>query len=217
MIFLRSDFWKAVVAGEAIALLVLPIFQNLKVFDFVPEKYVGILPWLIFLWLLFLPTATVVGLYIFYKIAVFKWPVLFQIGKYGIVGWLNVFLSIGIFNFLMLLTGIAKGILVDGFAAIAFLLTMINSFLWNKFWTFNMRGSGDTKREYVRFFAVTLSMALLSTGLIHSTVNIIGAPTGFDLRLWSNIALAVTIPISFLGNFLGCKMFVFNDKKSDVK
>jgi len=40
-------------------------------------------------------------------------------------------------------------------------------------------------------------------------INTIGAPQGIDPKVWANIAFFVLIPISFLGNFFGYKIFVF--------
>ena len=38
MLFSKSDFWLAVVAGEAIAILSIPIFKNIKIFEFVAQQ-----------------------------------------------------------------------------------------------------------------------------------------------------------------------------------
>ena len=200
------------VAGEAIALLVIPVFQNLKILDLIRSWDAISLFWFLVLWLLFLPTAVVVGLYFFYRVSVARWPIFFQIGKYGIVGWLNTFLFAGLVNFLVWLTGIAEGFSVDLFAIIAFVLSSINSFYWNKFWTFEAKNTVDIKKEYIKFFVISAVMSLINTGVIHLLVNTIGAPQAIDAKIWVNIVIAITIPIAFFGNFLGYKIFVFKDK-----
>lgn len=200
------------VAGEAIALLVIPVFQNLKILDLIRSWDAISLFWFLVLWLLFLPTAVVVGLYFFYRVSVARWPIFFQIGKYGIVGWLNTFLFAGLVNFLVWLTGVAEGFSVDLFAIIAFVLSSINSFYWNKFWTFEAKNTVDIKKEYIKFFVISAVMSLINTGVIHLLVNTIGAPQAIDAKIWVNIVIAITIPIAFFGNFLGYKIFVFKDK-----
>ena len=207
MNFSKSDFWLAFIAGEAIALLALPVFKNLKVFNLfsIRDGY-------LFLWLVFLPLATAAGLYLIYRLAVFKWPVIFQIGKYGIIGWLNTFLFAGIINLLVWNSGVSKGYLVDVFSVIAFIFCTINSFFWNKFWTFRFNQGQNMKREYLKFFIVSGVMVLVNTGLMHLLINIIGAPAGLNPKAWINIAVAVTIPTAFLGNFLGYRIFVFRNK-----
>ena len=212
MSFTRADFWKAVIAGEAIALLVMPVLKNLGILNFIWSLNIAPMPLLLLFWLLFMPAATVVGLYLFYLIALAKWPIAFQIGKYGIVGWLNTFLFAGLINLLVWLTGIVDGVIVDGFALTAFVLTTINSFYWNKFWTFDVKNTSDIKKEYVKFFIVSAVMSLINTGVIHLLVNTIGAPQSIDAKVWVNIVIAITIPIAFFGNFLGYKIFVFKNK-----
>ena len=204
MKFSKTDFWKAIVAGEAIALLILPIFKNIKIFALTSPFIV--------LWLIFLPLATVFGLYVFYRISVLKWPILFQIGKYGIVGWLNTFFAAGILNFLMWVSGISQGYWLDVFLVAAFVLGMTNNFIWNRFWIFETKDAYNIKRDYVRFFAVSIVAALLNVGLVHLIVNIIGPPSGFDPKIWVNVAMAIVIPVFFLIGFFGYRTFVFKSK-----
>lgn len=211
-VFLRSDFWKAFVAGAAIAVLSLPVLENLNVFDSDPVRRNSVA--YLILWFILLPMASALGLYGVYRMSARQWPVLFAIGKYGIIGWLNTFLSIGIFNFFVLLTGVAKGWTADAFIAASFAITVTHSFFWNKFWIFGARRSIDARLEYIRFFAVTGATAVLNTIVFHIIVNTMGAPAGIDSKLWANAALAVLIPISFFGNFLGYRIFVF--KKTHV-
>jgi len=197
--FLKSDFWRAFIAGEGIALLSLPIFKNLKIFNST----------LIFIWIIFLPFVAALGLYLVYRLTIQRWSAAFQVAKYGIIGLLNTFLAAAILNFFILITGIAKGLWVDVFVFVAFCGGVTNSFFWNKFWTFRANNTGKAKKEYVKFFAVTGAVSLLNVFLMHILINTIGAPQGIDPKVWANIAFFVLIPISFLGNFFGYKIFVF--------
>ncbi len=206
--FSRSDFWRALIAGEGIALLTLPTLRNLNLLSFLNHsasiKLSALLGWLIFF-----PLATVFGLYIFYLVSRDRWPRFFELGKYGIVGILNTFMSLGIFNFFILLTNRASGFLVDLFALTAFVITVTNSFFWNKFWIFGEKNPALMKTEYVRFFSVSGAIALFNLLLVHLWVNVLGAPAGFDPALWANIIFILTIPISFFGNYFGYRIFVF--------
>jgi len=202
MIFSRADFWKAVIAGELIALLALPVLKNLGFFK----------SWFISIWLSALPLATVFGLYVFYFVAIRKWPLLYQIGKYGIVGWLNLFVTAGVLNFLILISDIAKGLIFDVFVIISFCAGITNAFFWNKYWTFGMNDSGDGKKEYVKFFVVSGVVAIVNAGLMHLWVNVIGAPETIDPKIWVNIAFGALIPVSFFGNFFGYRLFVFKEQ-----
>lgn len=209
MTFSKSDFWRAFIAGGLIAFLALPVFKNLKVFDlFIGDSNAALYLFLGF-WIVFLPVATAIGLYAIYSISIPRWPIFYQIGKYGIIGFLNTFLALGILNFLILVSGISNGLWFDGFVVIAFWGSVTNAFFWNKFWTFSAKGTEEIKKEYVKFFAVSGIVALINVFLMHLLVNVIGVPFFVAPEVWVNIAFAFLIPVSFFGNFFGWKIFVF--------
>ena len=114
------------------------------------------------------------------------------------------------------MTGASSGYLADVFAAIAFVLVVTNSFFWNKYWTFSAGQDQKTVREYVEFFAVSLSGAFINVGLFHVIVNIIGPRGGVSPEGWANIAGILGIPISLAWNFTGYKFFVFKSKKQEI-
>ncbi len=203
----KSDLWPAFIAGLGIALFSLPILKNIS---FLPSRK-GIL----FLWVIVISLGAMLGIYIT-KLLGRKKPVIFQIAKYGLIGWLNVFLYAGIFNFFSWLTGIASGYTADFFLLISFVLTTTNAFFWNKTWTFKAGLSGDGRKEYIKFFVVSGLVAILNIFLFHLIVNTIGAPEKINAELWANIAIFALIPVSFLGNFFGYKFFVFKDRVSET-
>ncbi len=129
-------------------------------------------------------------------------------GKYGVIGVLNTLLNAGVFNLLIALTGIAVGLTLDSFLIIAFIIAVINSYFWNKYWAFGST-SVQIGGEATRFFAVSAVVALVNAGILHLIVNIIGAPHGVDPKIWANFGLAVTIISAFFGNFFSYKFFVF--------
>ncbi|QQG46199.1 MAG: glycosyltransferase [Candidatus Niyogibacteria bacterium] len=204
----KSDFWPALFAGLGIAVLSLPILKNISVFDEIFSFNRGLAYIILILWLLIIPLGAVLGVYIA-DIIGRKKPIIFQIVKYGLIGWLNVFIYAGIFNMISWLTGIVSGLAADFFLVISFIATTVNGFFWNKFWTFEARG-GDGRKEYIKFFAVTGATALLNIFLFHLIVNTFGAPDGISEEIWANIAILGLIPVAFLGNFFGYKIFVFS-------
>lgn len=206
--FSMQDLWRAAIAGEAIAILSLPVLKNLNFLEMLAARGVTFNQFL-FIWLIALPATSALGLYLAHRSIGFLGPMIFELAKYGIVGWLNTFLQAGTFNLLILMTGIAVGLWVDGFAVASFAVAITNGFFWNKFWTF---GAGNTQRgekEYAKYVFVTSITSLLGLLLLHIIINMIGAPQGIDEKVWANIALAILMPISFFGNFFGSKIFVF--------
>lgn len=207
--FFKKDFRLTILAGEATAWLSLPILKNIKIFDILIEKNINATGFLIF-WILFIPAAAILALSAFYFFAKYKNRIgFFELGKYGVVGVLNTFLNAGIFNFLIFITDISLGIIVDLFFVIAFTGTVINSFFWNKYWSFEKRSAENIKTEAVQFFGISAAVALINAVILHIIVNVIGAPPGIDPKIWANVALALTIITAFFGNFFGYKFIVF--------
>ncbi|MBI5045443.1 MAG: GtrA family protein [Candidatus Niyogibacteria bacterium] len=207
--FTKSDFWRAFAAGAIIALFAVPVLENIKIFEIAREYDPTVLRVALIAWFMILPLASALGLFVFYRMALIWRPVAFEVGKYGLVGWLNTFLQIGVFNGLIWITAITQGLAVDLFAVISFVAAATNGFFWNKFWTFNAYGTNRGKSEYIKYFSVVGITSLLNTTFLHLMVNVVGAPQGFDPKIWANVVLATLIPISFIGNFLGSKFFAF--------
>ncbi len=207
--FAKKDFWLAILAGEIVAWLSLPTLKNLKILDILAERGIGLTGFVIF-WAIFIPLGATFGLGAFYFLAKYKNRIgFFQLGKYGVIGVLNTFLSAGVFNLLIFITDISSGITVDLFFIVTFTVTVINSFIWNKYWSFEERETETIAGEALRFFSVSAAVAIVNIGIIHLVVNIIGAPAGLDPKIWANIALAFTIVTAFFGNFFGYKFIVF--------
>lgn len=207
IIFKKRDFWLAILSGELVAWLSWPVLKNLKILDILAGLGIGTL-WFSAFWSLFVPAGAVLALYLFFILARSKnRPGFFQLGKYGVTGVLNTFMDGGIFNLLVLITAIAVGWWVIIFRVISFGVTIVNSFFWNKFWSFE--AAGETGAQAVRFFSVSVSVALINLGIFALLVNVIGAPAGIEPKIWANISLALTIITAFLGNFFGFKFIVF--------
>lgn len=198
----KSDFWPALIAGAGIAVLSGPVLKNLGFFNYLS----------FFLLFFFVPSAAVIGISIAQKISV-RYPIVKQLAKYGLVGWLNVSIYAGVFNLLSWISGIAKGLIADAFVVVAFIITITNAFFWNKLWTFQAKGSGEGGKEYIKFFMVTGFTTVLNTIIFHAIINVLGAPAGLDEKIWANVAIVFAIPVSFVGNFFGYRFFVFKNKK----
>jgi len=207
--YTKKDFWLAILAGEIIVWLSLPTLKNIKILELLAKWGIGLKPFMIF-WALFVPASAILGLYLFYSAAKYKNRLgLLQMGKYGVIGVLNTFLNAGIYNFLIFITNIASGFTVDSFFIVAFIITVTNSFLWNRYWTFEQIGTETVSKDAFQFFFVSTIVAVINFVILHIIVNVIGAPAGIDLKIWANIALAFTIITAFFGNFFGYKFFVF--------
>lgn len=212
IIFSKKDFWLAILAGEASAWLSLPILKNLKIFDILAEQGINATGFSFF-WIIFVPIGAISALNFFYFLAKYKDRIgFFQLGKYGVIGVLNTTLNAGVYNFFIFITNIAFGLRLDLFFVIAFVITVINSFLWNKFWSFEDKEIKNIKAEAIKFFGVSAAVATINAIILHIIVNVVGAPIGADPKIWANVALSLTIITAFLGNFFSYKYIVFSNK-----
>ena len=210
--YIKKDFWLAILAGEIVVWLSLPTLKNIKILELLAKWGIGLKLFIIF-WAFFVPAGAILGLYLFYWIAKHKNRLGFlQMGKYGVIGVLNTFLNAGIYNLLIYITNIAYGFTVDLFFIVAFIITVTNSFFWNRYWTFEQTGTETVGKDAFQFFSVSIVVAIINIGILHIIVNIIGAPMDIDLKIWANIALALTIITAFFGNFFGYKYIVFSAK-----
>lgn len=135
--------------------------------------------------------------------------VVFQAAKFFLVGTLNTFIDLGVLNLLIWLSGIAAGIFYSVFKTISFLVATINSYFWNRYWTFEKRKEVPRPREFFKFLIITSIGLLINVSVASFLVNIIGSQFGITEKIWANIGAIVAAFFAFLWNFLGSKFIVF--------
>ena len=137
-------------------------------------------------------------------------PSFFEFTKFAVVGVLNSGVDFGILNALMLVTGHASGAAFLAFKSVSVTLGVINSYIWNKYWTFAAAKSpSGARRELVSFMVVTLIAVGVNVAGADVIVNVIGAPSGFSSKLWANIGAISGAGLTLFTNFFGYKFFVF--------
>lgn len=200
MNFSKKDALLAPLVGFFVAALLLIVVKNLE-FKLPFNKY-----WLLFVF----PILSLAGLYTLFRISLIWKPFVFQFGKFFVVGGLNTFLDLGILNFFILITNVTAGYMFSVFKAVSFIITVINSYFWNKLWTFNKR-----EGRFILFFVVVAGSFLINVGIASFLVNIVGHPENISPKIWDNIAALSSIVFVLTWNFLGMKFIVF--KKSAPK
>ena len=220
----KKDYFVISIIGFLFGLLLLPVLNNIKLPFFAVDlknAFLLIIGFVIFanlaLWL-----ASLLSRFI---------PVFLQVAKFAAVGGLNTLLDLGILNVLILISGVAVGYWYPVFKGISFVVANINSYFWNKHWTFqetqinadNKQINADSIRvnprkyprksasfkEFSQFLTVSIIGFGINIGIASLIVNIIGAPENISPERWANIgALSATI-ISLVWNFIGYKFFVF--------
>jgi len=193
----KSDLIAGLIAGFLIAFLALAVLANFSV-------RFGKLRWLL---VAAVPLLVAAGLYIARWLSKF-WPALWQIAKFLVTGVLNTLVDLGVLNFLIYITNIAAGLWYGVFKGTSFLIAVVNSFFWNKYWTFEDR-QPLAGSQFVKFLAVSAAVLLLNVGTATFVVDVIGPRGGIDPKIWANVAAVAASIVSFAGNFLGYRFLVF--------
>lgn len=193
---MRNDLLLSAFIGLAVAVAILFISGNLELQ----------IPYLASL-LLALPLLSILGMAAAALIAK-KIPLVLQASKFLLVGALNTFVDLGVLNLLIFLSQASSGPLFVVFKGTSFLVAVLNSYAWNKFWTFSSKRSASGT-EFLQFLAVSAVGFAINVGTASAVVNVIGPQFGTGDTVWANAGALVAAFASFAWNFIGYKLFVF--------
>ncbi len=220
----KSDIIAALVLGEIAAWLIISVIKSLVG----PELYNRI-QWFIVVGLpIVFPLLCLIFLYISFWIGK-KIAVIRQAAKFVLVGGLNTLVDWGVLGFLIFIfrdyfsTG-SRDVLLTIFSltiiyyslfkAISFILATVNSYAWNKFWTFKRKTTEKLSKEFLQFTIVTVIGFLINVGIASCIFKFITPFGGLNIDQWAIIAAAMATAISMVWNFLGYKFIVFERKVS---
>ncbi|HXX57688.1 MAG TPA: GtrA family protein [Thermodesulfovibrionales bacterium] len=209
----KKDYRLAAAAGLLIGLLALPVLKALAPASFGRSTLI-LVP--------FLFIATPLGLAIIYSLSR-KFSLLWQVGKFAVIGVLNMFVDWGVMASLIFLMrnsfridskdSIMSGITFYSlYKAASFIVANINSYYWNKYWTFAVQTTKKTNAEFLQFLVVSLigfvANVLVASFVFESLRPIIG----FTIDQRGIIGAAVGSAAGFLWNFVGYKFIVFKER-----
>jgi len=132
-----------------------------------------------------------------------------QMARFVLVGTLNTFIDLGVLSGLMFISGIYAGIGYSVFKGISFLIATVNSYLWNKHWTFVKREEIFAPGEFSKFLIITTIGLLINVSIASFVVNVIGSQLGVGPRLWGIVGAFTAVLVAWIWNFLGAKFIVF--------
>jgi len=212
----KSDLTKGLIIGFLMGLFFIIIGHN--VIDSIQEgiywfsiSYFYLLPLifpcLICIWLLF---TSLIGK---------KFPIIYQIGRFLSVGALNASISLGVLNALLMITGITeKDIIIYALISVfSNSLGIINSYFWNKAWTFKKELKAKGK-EFFLFYIFTGIGVLINMAITVLFARIIGPA----LNMSGGVLIGLIAPIcgiltEAVWNFIIYKLLIFkNEQPSTV-
>ena len=206
----KSDIIIALIIGELTALLILLIGKNLASEN---PAIAALSVYLSYLPVVF-PLLCAIGLYAAALISRFI-PVIYQIGKFVLVGGLNFLIDNGILNFLVFYTGISVGFEQSIFKGASFVVAVVNSYFWNKFWTFKRTSQETVGKEFLQFFIVSCVGFLINLGVDYGVVNWTAPFADLPAKTWAQFGALLAAIAALFWNFIGYKFIVFDEKKSN--
>jgi putative flippase GtrA len=184
--------------GAFIGVLAPFIFSNLSVKLPVP----------IIVFILILSLGSAFGIAVGYALSKIR-PFFFQLAKFGLIGVANTVVDLGIYNLFIYMSDVSSGYLIVVFKSFSVLAAIVNSYVWNKFWSFEKKEVTNVGEEFTQFLMVSLVGLLLNVGITAFVVNVIGMPAGITEKTWANIGGLTASVLVLTWNFVGYKFFVF--------
>lgn len=200
----KQDVKFALSAGFLSGFLLLAVIENLK--EEVRAVFHLNILLIGFIVVVFTPLLFIAFLWVVSLLRL-KFYSIFQFAKFLIVGILNTLIDLGVLNFFIFLSGINQGIFFAIFKTISFSSAAINSYFWNKAWTFEKKFALN-KKEFFRFYLVTSIGFFLNVGGA-VFVNSLYPAHSFSRDAWANIAALSGIFLGMMWNFLNYKFFIF--------
>jgi putative flippase GtrA len=121
-----------------------------------------------------------------------------QLVKFAVVGIFNTFLDIALYFLLSRYVGIFQQRLVWA-KGIAYILGTINSFLWNRSWTF--RSQIKSQKTIMPFMLLSFASVAINTGTMYVCLT--------ALHLNELVSLVLATLVVFAWNFTTSKYLVF--------
>jgi putative flippase GtrA len=132
---------------------------------------------------------------------------IWQLVRFGLVGCLNTAIDLLVLNCLLWFWPGQGAIRLLLFNTLAYACGALNSFFFNKYWTFRLTGRPKLS-EAVRFILITLA-AISCNDLILWFMSKIEHPAYLSPTLWTNIAKVIAIGGTILASYLGMHLWVF--------
>ena len=112
--------------------------------------------------------------------------------RFAVVGASGYVVNLAVYR-----TALDGGVEYRAAATLAFMVAVVNNFVWNRLWTFR-EASGNVGGQAARFVVVSTAAFLVSLGMLSLLVRDVGT----SKIVAQAIAIVAVTPVSFLGNKL---------------
>jgi putative flippase GtrA len=205
----RRDYYLGFLSGFLIGLLALPVLKTANTDLFVRIEFI-VIPF----FLIGTPAGLAIVKTISHRVAI-----IWQIGKFVVIGILNTLVDWGTLTLLILCFrnyinveptyNIISGITIYSFyKSTSFVVAVINSYCWNKYWTFaepNFKRVNNDFFQYLVASIIGLGINVGGSTYIFSYVK----PISFHIDQWALIGAGLGTLLALTWNFLVYKFIVF--------
>ena len=161
--------------------------------------------YLLGLWVLFACTA-LVGLWLADLIGR-KILFIYQVAKHLLVGAFATVIDLKLFELLVWLLAVSiNPITAKG---MSFVFSVLIKYAGNKYWAFEQHQKENWHKEALQFFFITIIGLLIDLGVFYYATNVVGAPSGINVMLWTKLSVILAAIAAAAWNFLGYKFLVF--------
>ena len=217
LVLSKKDYLFSIASGILIGLLMLPTLKAAK-----PSLYEQYSSFVLPFFIIGVP----VGLYVAYIIGQ-KIRLIWQVGKFGVIGVLNTLVDIGslaLVTFLfrtyanieskdvLLAVGASTITFYSAYKAGTFVIANVNSYFWNKYWTFNQNPDKKTQAQFFQFFAVSIIGFIINVLVATLIFKTLGTTSGLSLDQQGLLGAAAGSIVGLVWNFIGYKFIVFKEK-----
>ncbi len=133
--------------------------------------------------------------------------IFWQLVRFGLVGCMNTLVDLLMLNCLLWLWPASHLALLLLANSLAYATGALNSFLLNRYWTFQRRGPVQW-HEVTRFVATTLAGVVCNDAIL-CLCNSIPHPAHLNETVWTNMTKVAAISGTLLISYLGMRLWVF--------
>jgi len=201
MKFTNKDLYFSITTG------LITGFSAWKVLSYLgrPTEFGYSLAWL----MVVIPILWILGVNLGYFLS--RWFSFFdQFGKFAAIGFTNAAVYFGILNILISRTDYTAGAGYSAISSISFIVALMASYVWNKYWAFRSDNTQGRRGEFAKFVAVTVIAFGINVGIASFVVNFIHPVLGMNAHAWANIGAVVGSAVALIFSFVGFRMTVFN-------
>lgn len=140
---------------------------------------------------------------------------LWQLFRFGVVGGLNTTIDLLVLNSLLWLFPTSNAPVILGYNSFAYAIGAINSFVLNKYWTFEHR-QRTTVRQLVRFVLTTCAGITCNDAFLWLFGRFLQPVIG-NTTLWTNVAKIIAIFVTASVSYIGMRLWVFVSHSAEKK